>query len=294
MKLSSNMYQILDVFGIDKTLSLFAKNDITAIDFSFDMPIFYAEDKGKDFYINLKKKGEDLGIKFPQAHAPYSSSFEDKERTDARFWDIVRSIENASYLGVENLVVHPFVHLEYEKNKEEMFCQNVEFYNKLKPIAKDFNVKIAIENICSKYKSSVSSSAERLINLLSTLDDDIFTVCFDIGHSFVCGFDPAEEIEKLGDKLKCIHVHDNDSTEDYHFLPFYGKIDWEKVLKALATVGYQGNLSFEAGPFIKSVPNALRKDCLTYMSKIGKYLIERFDFYKNQKITNNQILANFT
>ena len=89
----------------------------------------------------------------------------------------------------------------------------------------------------------------------------------------------------MGNRLVfgCTHVHDNFGNDDAHTLPYYGKVEWESVMKALAEIGYKGNLNYEASNFIKDVPAQLYFDGLTYMAKVGYYLIGRFEYYeKNQ------------
>ena len=51
-------------------------------------------------------------------------------------------------------------------------------------------------------------------------------------------------------------------------------------MKALADIGYAGNLNYEASNFICKIPVELRPDGLAYMAKVGRYLIRRFELYK--------------
>jgi hypothetical protein len=140
------------------------------------------------------------------------------------------------------------------------------------------SIKIAIENIGYH---SVTSSPERLNRLFDTLDNPVFTVCFDVGHCLFQNVDPGEAIRKIGARLVdgCTHVHDNFGDTDAHTLPYYGKVDWEEVMKALAEIGYRGELNYEASNFIKDVPTDLYVDGLIYMAKVGRYLISRFEYY---------------
>ena len=54
-------------------------------------------------------------------------------------------------------------------------------------------------------------------------------------------------------------------------------------MEALADIGYQGNLNYEAAGFLRGVPNDLCPDGLKYMAKVGHYLIGRFEHYKANK-----------
>jgi len=54
-------------------------------------------------------------------------------------------------------------------------------------------------------------------------------------------------------------------------------------MNAFAEIGYEGNLSFEAGLFASNIPVNLRNESAKYMAKVGKYLIERYWSYKNNQ-----------
>ena len=284
MLLSANMIKFYDTFGIKETFDVFAKAGFEGIDFNNDVDEYSSDKHDEHFYRDLAKYAASKGITICQAHAPFPSSYNDEEKTEKRFKEIVQSMKNAAYLGAPMIVVHPCTHLDYsvEGNPEKLFDFNLDFYRRLIPYAREFGIKIAIENIG---RVSVTSTPERLNKLYDTLNDPVFTVCFDVGHCLLQGVDPAEAIVKLGDRLVdgCTHVHDNCGDADSHTLPYYGKVNWESVMKALAEIGYRGDLNYEASGFVKDVPVELRPDGLAYMAKVGHYLISRFEYYKNNK-----------
>ncbi|MBE6551970.1 MAG: sugar phosphate isomerase/epimerase [Ruminococcaceae bacterium] len=284
MILSSNMIRFHDAFGMKNTFDIFACAGIGGMDFNNDAAEYYSEEHGEEFYRDLGEYAREKGIKICQAHAPFASSYPEEEKSAKRFEDIVRSIKYASWLGAPMIVVHPCCHLDYsaEGNAEKLFEYNLDFYRRLIPHAREYNIKIAIENIGYV---SVTSTPERLGKLYDTLNDPVFTVCFDVGHCLLEKVDPAEAIRYLGDRLVngCTHVHDNCGVSDDHTLPYYGKVDWESVMKALADIGYNGDLNYEASGFIKDIPVSLRPDGLAYMARIGHYLISRFEYYKENK-----------
>lgn len=284
MLLSANMIRIHDVFGMKETFDVFAKAGIEGIDFNNDVPAYCTSEHNEQFYRELSEYASQKGVAICQAHAPFPSSYVDEEKTAKRFEEIVQGMKNAAYLGAPMIVVHPCTHLDYsvEGNPEILFDYNLDFYRRLIPYAREFGIKIAIENIG---RVSVTSTPERLNRLYDTLGDPVFTVCFDVGHCLLQGVDPADAIRELGDRLVngCTHVHDNFGDADTHTLPYYGKVDWESVMKALADIDYKGDLNYEASGFIKDIPTELRPDGLEYMAKVGHYLIGRFEYYKNNK-----------
>lgn len=285
MLLSANMIRVHDTFGIKKMFDVFAQAGLQGIDFNNDVAEYCTDAHDKAFYSDLGNYAREKGIAICQAHAPFPSSYkDDEERTAKRFEEIVQGMKNAAYLGAPMIVVHPCTHLDFsvEGNPEILFEYNLDFYRRLIPYAEEFGIKIAIENIG---RVSITSTPERLNRLYDTLNNPVFTVCFDVGHCLLQGVDPAEAIRKIGDRLVhgCTHVHDNFGEKDSHTLPFYGNVKWEEVMKALADIGYKGDLNYEASAFIKDIPTDLYLDGLTYMAKVGHYLIGRFEYYKENK-----------
>jgi len=284
MLLSSNMIRFHDAFGMKKTFDIFAAAGIGGMDFNNDAAPYFTNEYDEQFYAELKNYANEKGITICQAHAPFPSSYTDEEKNEKRFEEIVQGMRNAAYLGAPVIVVHPCCHLDYapEGNAEKLFAYNCAFYKRLIPYAREFGIRIAIENIG---RDSVTSTPERLNKLYDTLNDPVFTVCFDVGHCLFQGVDPAEAIRAIGDRMVhgCTHVHDNNGDKDEHTLPYYGNVEWESVMKALADIGYQGELNYEASGFIRSIPTELRPDGLAYMAKIGHYLISRFEYYKNNR-----------
>ena len=224
-----------------------------------------------------------MDIKITQAHAPFrfGKDLAESEKAKKHFKSIIKGIENSSYLGAKMIVVHPISHLDLdiEENNDKLFEYNMKYYRSLIPYAEEYDVKIAIENI----SNCITQTAKGLLELLNDLNNKSFTVCYDVGHANICGQNPADMIMEIGKHIGCTHIHDNDGIYDRHTLPYYGNIDWESVMKAFAEIGYEGNLNYEAGLFVNNVPVCMRKESAIYMAKIGKYLIERFQYYKNNQ-----------
>lgn len=284
MLLSANMIRVHDTFGMKETFDVFAAAGIEGIDFNNDVAEYCTTEHDEQYYRELGEYAKSRGVAICQAHAPFPSSYVEEDKSAKRFEEIVQGIRNAAYLGAPMIVVHPCTHLDFsvEGNPEILFDYNVNFYKKLIPVARECGIKIAIENIG---RVSITSTPERLNKLFDTLSDPVFTVCFDVGHCLLQGVDPAEAIRAIGPRLVdgCTHVHDNNGDRDTHTLPYYGKVDWESVMKALADIGYAGDLNYEASAFIKDIPVALYEDGLAYMAKVGHYLIGRFEYYKENK-----------
>ena len=59
-------------------------------------------------------------------------------------------------------------------------------------------------------------------------------MCYDSGHeNFLTPH--ANFLQKHGDRLMCVHLHDNNGLTDQHKIPFTGSVNWEYVALSLAS-----------------------------------------------------------
>ena len=90
-------------------------------------------------------------------------------------------------------------------------------------------------------------------------------------------------VEKLGNRVKALHIHDNDGVDDLHLSPYFGVNEWERFLKGLIAIDYQGNLNFENGGSLKQVPPALLPSALRTTADIGNYFRSRIEKTRAQQ-----------
>ncbi|MBE0532265.1 MAG: TIM barrel protein [Rhodospirillales bacterium] len=101
-----------------------------------------------------------------------------------------------------------------------------------------------------------TTSVETLDDLVAVLDavaSPALAAMLDMGHVNVTarllGRDPAsyfaEHVERLGGRLRHLHVNDNKGDSDAHLLPGEGNFDFTAACRALKKAGYQGYLSAE-------------------------------------------------
>lgn len=290
MRLVTNTDSIADWFGDKEAVKLIKDAGFDAADYSMfclgsdASPL--ANDGWEDYVKDLKAYADSINFTFRQGHSPFPCyNRDDMAYTEKIVPRVRRSVEIAGMLGIENLVVHPVAPTQMPLGAD-LKEFNMEFYRSLLPLAEKWNVKICLENMWG-YDSkrgyiipNVCSFGRDLADYLDTLGDEHFTVCLDLGHSGLVGEDAADAIYALGgERLGALHVHDNDFKRDTHILPYYGKMDWNAITKALSDVGYKGDFTFEVFTFLKDLPHdeEIVLSALRYMHDMGRYLIKKIE-----------------
>ena len=89
-------------------------------------------------------------------------------------------------------------------------------------------------------------------DLANEINSPWLKICLDTGHCTTQKVNPADAVRMIGkDMLRVLHIHDNDGTNDKHWVPYTGIIDWEDFKKALQDIEFDGCVSLETIPPIK-------------------------------------------
>lgn len=192
----------------------------------------YADDFKKLAYYNALAKSYGLLQETSHSTIPLSDQiWNNNKHGDEYIETLKRNITNCSLLGIPVLVVH--VNPEFAQNPSLELG-----INRLKPVvkyAKDKGVNIAFENI---------NSPEYLYKTLDYFDGDNVGFCYDCGHE-ACHTLGEHYLKRIGNRLMCTHIHDNDNKSDCHYIPFDGDIDFNTIAKELKQCGYKGNITLE-------------------------------------------------
>ena len=295
MLLSSQNNALVRNFGHMGAIDIMKQAGYDAIDLS----LFGMVDDANEFctegyrarIAEIRAYAEERGIYFNQSHTPFQFNWAAPNAVEEQLIPkTIRALEVSALAGCQIAVVHPVHHEEYLGHEEERFAQNMKFYRRLLPYAKEYGIKIALENMFQReVKRKVlgpdtCSHAAEFIRYLDTLNDEHFVACLDLGHCGVVGTEAQDVIRTLGhERLHALHVHDNDYTKDQHTLPGLGKMNWEEIMRALAEIDYDGEFTFEADRYFWGLPPALMPDAVALMVKMGRHLIGRFEAYKNNR-----------
>lgn len=293
MLLSTQTMRLANVFGYENAIKMLAKAGYDAFDMSLFHPLSSEDCLYKENFRDYAKKLRELadreGIICNQAHAPFPSSTPEHNKDEQIYKSIVHSMEIASILGAKCIIVHPKQHLPYRANEKELKKINVEFYKSLIPYCEEYDINVAVENMWqhnpvggAAIVNSTCARVEEFCDYIDTINSDMIIACLDIGHVSLCGEDMSVMIRGLGKRLKALHVHDTDGCRDLHTLPFTANNDFPLIMKLLAEIGYEGDLTFEADSFFKNFPQSMYQDVAGFMQKTGRCLINMFEEEKSK------------
>lgn len=236
-----------------------------------------------EYFRPWKEASKATGIPNYQAHAPFPPLvYDDGDMTYNDFLlEVMRkSIIGCDFIDCRNLVIHPFDYRYPNMTSfQEGWDRNVERYLYLAKTAKEYGVTICIENMNTHDGPinyvALTNQPDRAARLVDTLNDlagaKVFGFCLDIGHAVLGSQDPQDFLETLGDRLTCLHVHDNDGVGDQHLAPGMGGIDWNHVIAGLKHIHYDKTLCFETFRMhhkldaLGALPEALKT-----LAKIGR------------------------
>lgn len=285
MKISTEIHSASCIVGEEKAIEYIAKAGFDAYDLSMFVMCRYdwknnsilkndhpfAGKEYLQFVRRLRRIADDNGIRCNQSHAPFPTCC--KEIRD--FYP--RALECTAEAGGEICIIHPNNVLSAEQNAE-MFCA-------LLPLAKEYGVKIATENMwgwnneTGRAAHAACSSPQSMLDHLKAVNDPDFVVCLDLGHAEMMDDTSAVEmIEAIGgEHLQALHMHDNDKVHDSHQLPLTMSIDYPPIIRALKKIGYKGYFTLEADQYLKKYDKDSVLDGIRVMAQTARSLADEFE-----------------
>lgn len=220
-------------FGFDNNFKLRAK---MIKDAGFDCVIANADprlDKQNGKFCKQMKQLRKNDLKPSSLHMRYKkvdlpNFFKNNKTGDQIEKNLIKDVKVASKYGFKCVVVH----LAGKPSKI-----GIERINRILKICEKKNVPLAFENL---------NHEEAFHYVMQKFNHPYVKFCYDVGHNNV--FHPEIDYLKLyGDKLICVHLHDNDGKKDLHTFNCFGTIDWKNIAKKLAKCP-EVNLDYELMP----------------------------------------------
>lgn len=244
----------------------------------------------ESFFTPHKKAAKENCITINQMHMPYpnyvpngSAELNDYLRNVVA----VKSMKICAFLECPYIVVHGLKLARNLGSEEAEWLRTESFLDSILPMAKEMGIVVCIENLYTNVGShlvegpccNARKAAERIDRINERYKAEVLGFCFDTGHANLIGIDPEDFITTLGDRLKVLHIHDNDGSDDLHQIPFTftknrentSTTDWGGFVRGLRKVGFDGTLSFETAPVLKAFPAEMKAEVLGFIAQIGRY-----------------------
>ena len=202
----------------------------------------------------IKRLTAEYGLTVDSVHAPFGPSCDlthiQEIFSRGAVIEIKRAILSTAEMGVSNLIVH------LSSFRTTHIPERLKVVRKTLPevvkCAEDNKVIIALENL--------DSSAMPLFNFALELSDSPnLGVCYDNGHEML-NSDEYETVQKYGNRIKVIHLHDNDGVKDLHQVPFEGKLNLPILASRLNKLAQIPRLTLEC-----EMPNSSYKSADAFL-----------------------------
>ncbi len=221
---SSNFFLVKDIF---ESVKFALENGFSGIEIWGDVHHCYVDDFSKEaeqgdrLRMLLKESHLKIALHSPMFGINIASVNYGIRKESIR--QVKAAVDLAQDLEGDILVIHsgkkpsllPLV-------KERVFDLNKEAITEIKNYAQGKGVKAVLEN-CGVEKDDWEENLADFIRLVNTCDID---VCLDMGHAHCSSWGLKETLDALKDKIKHIHIHDNDKSCDQHLPIGMGNIDY--------------------------------------------------------------------
>ena len=244
----------------------------------------------KAFFARHREAAKAAGIRINQMHMPYPIYVPGAPDSINEYLAKVmapKSMEICAFFDCPYIVIHGFKPAGDSGSERESWERTEAFLKTLAPMAKALHITICLENLYVSRGNHIvegpccdaAKAAARIDRINEEAGAEVLGFCFDTGHANLIGLDFEDFLTTLGDRIKTLHIHDNDGIEDLHQIPFTfarnrenkASTDWNGFLAGLAGIGFDKVLSFETGPALSAFPDRMKQDALRLIAQIGEF-----------------------
>ena len=206
----------------------------------------------------LKETARSHGFKYT-LHCPFADiniASPSKPMLNASLKRLRQSMAYANQLNVELWVLHPGLITGITSfYPGSDWTQNVKSISTLHQTAKEYSLRIAIENLPQKY-GSIMKTPEDFKRLYAETGLTDIGIVLDTGHA---NLEAQTEpfLTQLPEKIFELHLSDNMGEQDQHLGIGYGKINWQNLVQSLKRISFfAGTVMVES---VYNVPESLTK-----------------------------------
>jgi sugar phosphate isomerase/epimerase len=143
----------------------------------------------------------------------------------------------AHAVGAQVVVVHPPFRWQKEYARD--------FVNGIAALEVSTGIAFAVENMYP-WRASSRRGMEMYLPGWDPSGESYANTTIDLSHAAIAQSDPIEMAERLGERLRHIHLTDGSgSAKDEHLVPGRGGMEAASFLRHLATTGFDGEIVVE-------------------------------------------------
>ena len=184
----------------------------------------------------VKQLSEHHGLPITAVHAP-CLLFTQRVWGTEPWGKLERSAEMAQAVGAEVVVVHP--PFRWQKQYAAGFVEGIA------ALEASTGIAFAVENMYP-WRASTKRGMEMYLPGWDPSEEPYANTTIDLSHAAIAKSDPIAMAERLGDRLRHIHLTDGTgSAKDEHLVPGRGVMGAASFLRHLGEVGFAGEVVLE-------------------------------------------------
>jgi sugar phosphate isomerase/epimerase len=184
----------------------------------------------------IKQLSEHHGVPVSAVHAP-CLLFTQRVWGTEPWGKLERSADMAQALGAEVVVVHP--PFRWQKQYAATFVEGIA------ALEASTGIRYAVENMYP-WRASSRRGMEMYLPGWDPSEESYANTTIDLSHASIAHSDVIEMAERMGDRLRHIHLTDGTgSAKDEHLVPGRGSMNAAGFLRHLASVGFDGEIVLE-------------------------------------------------
>ena len=210
--------------------------------------IFDQDQKGTN-KASLKKRLKEGGLRAETFHARFGAESDFSALDKAAWLKAIKNAEDAIEMAVEFGASIMVVHASSEPIPAETRAKRIEQSRKaldhLAGRCTKLRIKVAVEFLP---RTCLGNSVEELLELAGNHHNHVLGVCLDVNHLMSRYAELPDYVRRLGSRLHSLHLSDCDKTDEKHWFPGKGVIDWKALMAALREVNFNGPMTYECVP----------------------------------------------
>ncbi|ELY4721314.1 fructoselysine 3-epimerase [Cronobacter sp. 153480017-3] len=153
-------------------------------------------------------------------------------------------------------------HAGYLTGPDAIWQRLADNLRELCEFAEEIGIDLLLEPL-TPYESNVVCNANDVLRALSLVPSPRFYSMVDICAPFVQGEPVMSYFDKLGDKLRHLHIVDSDGASDSHYIPGEGKMPLRELMRDIIDRGYDGYCTIELVTMYMNEPRLYARQALS-------------------------------